>query len=647
MPDREQGSPFPSNPLLKLGPDEKYHRRVVAGVLESYNSNYDVLAELVQNAVDAVEDAHFQNLSPPFEVDVTVNLDENWLAVLDSGVGMTEEQVVTAFGPSVSFKSDDLLIASRGTNKYRGYKGVGLTFLAYGTDDIVLHTRRENGSLIKARMQNGLGWARGEQPGYPIMKEDTANSPLHAYDRGSYLRIQLSPKTRPRSLNAIASNPKVWPVILRTRSAIGQVLLRNPSPVDITIRLTVIKDAEHNTEEVEPGFLYPHLVEREPEFRFQDVAAYWEEHGEGDVPIDHRRKDGIYIRWDSDKIRDALTGPQREEFERTLNLHKPHLYAFLPYQASVWSDINEAATERTDRSYLATGLVISVDRQRMADRFSIPASRYETLSRNLFVLVDFKDVKPDQGRKTVQTDVLRLAETAADRALQYLARQRNFLKQPGESPSPNQRAIERNHDDWQHNVRTHATNSPIDMPPISYRSTPLTEQDVVGLFNQFAALGCMPGILIFATSQNQTYDCLTSFEASADAPGLKYRSEAENALGLSPYMIGDGEVFSTRTLTLEFKNNLDALVEDVAGDSPKDLSAIDICVCWSKVGERFDGFTLEEISMPNVDKRQYPGVTHVLRRDEDGHSIQVIMLEDMLRAAGDGRIPVLARESAT
>ena len=62
---------FPVNPLSGVVAEEEtedYHRRIITGILESYNSNYDVLAETIQNAVDAVEDAHFLDLAAPFEI---------------------------------------------------------------------------------------------------------------------------------------------------------------------------------------------------------------------------------------------------------------------------------------------------------------------------------------------------------------------------------------------------------------------------------------------------------------------------------------------------------------------------------------------------------------------------------------------------
>lgn len=82
--------------------------------------------------------------------------------------------------------------------------------------------------------------------------------------------------------------------------------------------------------------------------------------------------------------------------------------------------------------------MIAVNRHRLADIFDIEATRFETISRNILVMVHFDGAKPDQGRKTLQDEVLALAKKAADRAVQYWANQRKFLRVPGESPTPGQ-----------------------------------------------------------------------------------------------------------------------------------------------------------------------------------------------------------------
>ncbi len=632
---------FPIDPLDQLASRTEYRQSLIAGILESYNSNYDVFAEVIQNAIDALEDARLSNLHPPYALEVTIHLGENWLGVLDTGIGMDQEQVSLAFAPSVSFKNAKELIQKRGSkNAYRGYKGVGLTFLAYGTDNVLIHSRQENGPLTKGRMQYGRAWVHGERDVPSQIVEDDGPSPLEQYSHGTYIQVHFSPHTRPKSLRHLASNPDVWLTILRTRTAIGQILLGREALTQFDVRLKIINGGgSSNIYSISPSFLFPHDVERSPAFRFLDLPEYWKIYGEHTKPpTDKLRQDGLFLTWDTDRIKEELSQEYQEQFKDELDTYLPYLYAFIPYQGSLWGEINNKLSGRSDRSHLYPGLMVAVNRQRLADIFDIEASRFETLSRNILVIVHFDNAKPDQGRKTLQDEVLDLAKKAADRAVQYLAKQRELLRAPGESPTPEQRQIEQNHDDWIFNVKTHARSFPLHLPPATFVSIPLTEQDVVGLFHQLSALSAFPGIKIYATSQSHTYDCLVRYDCPRDTEGLKYAdTETERyPLGLSPYILGEHNSFSTGDITLEFKNNLDGLIVDMDTEgTAKNFSHINICVCWSTVDDNFKGYALEEITEANLDERQYPGVTHTLRRDGDSHVIQIIMLKriiDMIQA---------------
>ena len=638
MTTARPASPFPADPLDKVLATQDYRRSVINGILESYNSNYDFLVEAVQNAVDALEDAKLLNLPPPYLLEITVNIKDNWIAVLDTGVGLSGEQIVAAFKPHVTLKLDPELRRRRGGQRsYRGYKGVGLTFLAYGTDDVRFHSNNGKG-LVKARMQYGHAWAMGERDETAQIDHDEGQSPLERYRRGTYVRIQFSHSTRPKNLGRLASQPKAWEAIIRTRTAAGQVLLGRESiaPIKAVVVVTTA-DGEQHRLDFQSEFLFPHQVNRRPEFRFLDVEQYYREYPEhAEPPAEKRRQDGLYLAWNTDKIATELIERERQEFANELEAYTPWVYAFVPYQGSIWGEMNEILAESKNRVHLYPGLMLGVNRQRLADIFEIEATRYETFSRNVFVIVHFDNAKPDQGRKTVQDEVLELAKAAANRAVQYLAKQRPLLRPAGESPSPQQRQVERDHQDWLFNVQTHAKAYPLHIPPVAYASIPLTEQDVIGLFHQLSALGVFPGIKVYATSQIQTYDCLVRFECHADVEGLRYGGVDTNPLGLSPFVIGDDDRFETKNLTLEFKNNLDGLIEEIEdSNKPKSQSQIDVCVCWSVVSDRFAGYQLLELTEDNLDERSFPGVTHLLRRDGEAHVIQVIMLKtvvDMIQA---------------
>ena len=620
---------YPHDPLVSVIQNNDYKRSLVSGVLESYNSNYDFLAEAVQNAVDAIEDAKLHRYRGPFRLDVTINLQENYVSVLDTGVGMTEHDLASAVTPHVSLKTDDKIIARRGAkHSYRGYKGVGLTLLAYGTDDLRLHSKAEGGELVALRMRYGNAWARGERQESAMVDKDDDDSPLKRLRRGTFVRLQFSPSTRPKSLSGLTPHIDAWDAILRARTAIGQVLMGRTPLVDIRFSLALIDSQGKKMVQPKPRFLFPHDVVRNPEFRFLDLGKYYEEHPQrSEIPNEFKRQDGIYIFWDTDRIRSEYSETEKNQFQEQLDTYSPQLYAFVPYQGGVWGAMNEILSKSRARRYLSPGLVLAINRQRLADLFPIDATRYESFSQNVLVVVHFDNAHPDQGRKTVQDEVLNAAKSAANRAVQYLANQRAFLRATGETPSAQQREVERNKQDWEFNVRRHQERSPLHIPPVTFESEPLTEQDVVGLFHQLCALGVFPGIRFLATSQSQTYDSLVFFRCDGNERRLR---ASDCALGLAPSVLGDSDYFSTRNLTLEFKNNLDGLIDDIDDENrPKQYQHVDICVCWGTVQESFAGYELKPVGPANLDQRRYPGTTHLLQRDGEAHAIEVIMLSTL------------------
>src|SRR5205085_5511285 len=118
MPEDTPPPGFPTDPLENVNADIDTKRLSVQGILESYHSNYDALSEAIQNAVDAVEDAKLEGLPEPYLIEVTISLAGNWISVLDTGLGMTLDQVKGAFAPQVTYKQQ-----SKRDQKtlYRGY----------------------------------------------------------------------------------------------------------------------------------------------------------------------------------------------------------------------------------------------------------------------------------------------------------------------------------------------------------------------------------------------------------------------------------------------------------------------------------------------------------------------------------------------
>jgi transcriptional regulator with XRE-family HTH domain len=642
--DEKKPKKLPYDPIFAVQ-GHMHARRNIVGVLESYNSSYDAIAEAVQNSMDALEDAALSGLPGPYQLEVTVDLKANALTVLDTGIGMTQDQVCEAFAPTATFKdpaSSPTIFAKRGRkNSYRGYKGVGLTYLAYGTDEIWIQSVRD-GELVKGRMRHGRRWAEGQTDTPPIVDIDDTSLGLDRHKRGTAVRIVFSGSTRPAHLSNLGTSIGVWEAILRTRTAAGQVLLGREPVAPIKIKLTLINNKnQRDSRDIEPLFYYPDSVKKNPEFRFLDVWDYHQQHqGVADIPATAKRQDGIYLRWTTEELRKQL-GESEASCRDLIEAHGPELYAFRPYQSSVYTELNLAATDQEKTKFFDDGLVLAVDRQRLADVTAIKATKWAYLAEQTFVLVHFEKAKPDRGRKTLQSEFMQVAQSAANAAIRYLADQNSFLKQAGEKSTSAQRQVELDHDDWVYNVKTHARSKPMALSPIAYASEPLTEQDVVGLFHQLCAIGLFPGIKIFATSSQHTYDCYVQFECKDNLGRLRYKSIKDNPLGLSSDVFGPEEAkFHTPGLTLEFKNSLEGLISDLENPSKsKTFPAVDILVCWSAIGEKHRHYELTPIDESNLETRRYPGVTHTLRKDgETSHTIQVIMLEHIVQHIATGHI---------
>lgn len=624
---------LPADPLKNIGSDYSVHRRTIQGVLASYNNNYDILSEIIQNSVDAVEDQLYTGTTETQTITIIIDLKDNKLSVLDTGVGMTPEECISAFAPHVSFKDDER--RRRYKTKYRGFKGVGLTFISYGTNSVSIHSKTLQ-SVFSGKMKLASDWVNGITPHQPEIVEDDLDSQLDKLQHGTLISVQLSQSTRPKRLSRLANDIKAWEVILRTRTAIGQIGLSNDiSRFSVKLRVIDQNGAVEQTD-VTTEFLYPHLVKRptgQATFRFKNLTEHYRLNPEQPPRAEDKRQDGIYFYWGPERILTEFSKEEKEQYETSIVDNNVHLYCFLPYSRALFKELDQISSGRSDRSYMKPGLVIGVNGQRLAEYFDFKPTRYESLSQNLFLVASLDNAEPDQGRKTLKDEDMESVQRAANRALQWIAGQRDFLRPSSDRSSPEHIENERNHDDWKHNVIDHYKNNKLFISDLPSKSIPLTEQDVVAIFSQICALGYLSGIEILSTSSSHTYDGLIRFSTKKSDERLVFNTD-NNLLGISQYIIGDPNSrrnFETKYLTIEFKTSLEGLISEVENpDNPKDLRSIDILICWSRSSDNHRGYEILEIEPSNIDERKYPGVTHILTRLEDETTIFVIQLENLI-----------------
>jgi hypothetical protein len=397
----------------------------VRSVLDSYHGRLDAFAEALQNAVDALEarwsewvpeetdDLSAEDARP--RLTVALNFDENFVEVIDNGVGIAPAKVEELLEP---FGSD-----KRGLGK-RGHKGVGTTFLAYGHPKFELHTKHEfSDGPIAYAIEGGRAWAT--QPFGkivpPTYKRISGIHPrLSKIESGTCVRIYFDGSTPIRDLSAILHNsPIMWGYVLRASTAIGRVSMGSV-PTPKWIESIAISVAHRDGTEVVPfEFPWPHLSLKKGD----SAELQWLQNNPGTT----RQYKLVYARKSHAQLKvllqDSLTQAENSDNPELVAIAKDFLkyeagvYASLAYKNTFYEDafrtqIKKPNAERLSIPY-GVGGGVSVGSVSMPMSV-LMSHRVETMQpqtrRRYFLLVDLNsNFSPDIGRKTVPQDVDRLS----------------------------------------------------------------------------------------------------------------------------------------------------------------------------------------------------------------------------------------------
>lgn len=114
--------------------DDEIIRSNARNIIDSYAHPWDILAESLQNAVDAIEMRAAGEPNCEKFIHITFDESRRAIEVVDSGVGISPDDVTSILTPGKSLKRVGV------GPGIRGEKGVGLSFMVLSTDRFVLET---------------------------------------------------------------------------------------------------------------------------------------------------------------------------------------------------------------------------------------------------------------------------------------------------------------------------------------------------------------------------------------------------------------------------------------------------------------------------------------------------------------------------
>lgn len=227
--------------------DDRY-RDEIKDLFRDYRHPWDVLTELIQNSVDAINDDE----SKKGKIDVIVDTDNKKLTVRDNGVGVRSGSIEKILVPNFS--------EDKSSDRTYGYKGVGLSFVSHLSEVFEIKSIRD-GEETEYSIKNNIKWVlegdgssiEKEMSGPENTDEDSGTSVSVTLD-ANYGRIKTL-----RSLNDFfkwASDYNILEFVLRTKTAVGNTRKffgKEPhKEIDVKIKID-----EGNKKEIDYKYLSP------------------------------------------------------------------------------------------------------------------------------------------------------------------------------------------------------------------------------------------------------------------------------------------------------------------------------------------------------------------------------------------------------
>lgn len=616
----------------------------IRNILKSYTGYTDLFIELIQNAFDAVdEQSKLANEDYKPQIWILIDISRGLVCVTDNGIGFSKDQFMFFLSPNITFKHGRSL---------RGSKGVGATYLAYGFNFLQLGTKTRDFTFV-GNLEHGRDWVEDEESSVlrpKIKKTDPIHDAFNEIDKGSTFCVKLTGKNiRPRELGWLgAKTADQWTTVLRVLTPLGGVYPNNEKSKAICHLKVIDQDGQETTRDIEEcEYLYPHTIVNSAidlnELLKEQKRLTEEQKPMSEMSQKYKKLDGIYNYWSTeDLLSPAFSNITSDPvFKGIIEEQKPDVYGFFCYTTKIWDQYNDESIKlRKGLRILKGGLRLASHNMIQGVSLSIPLTRYTGYKDQTHVIVYLENVEPDLGRKGFQPELKEFAQRIAVNVVNIFRKWRNNLK-PDTGVTPE---LKRDLDvfEWTQKQVEHAKNSPLSikgtglfMPTeeIPIMSTPLTEQDVVALFNQLLSAGVVRGIKMMATSQHETYDGL--FQIEMTKPYGKFLFSKTNPLGVTETNFSKGDVLS-KPYILEYKYNVDALIDDIERDE-KGAKDIHLVIAWEMGQDWSSRYKIIPLLHSDYSHHRYfHGCTHIiLESTTEKVAFYAIILSEMIRYLSD------------
>ncbi len=368
-----------------LQPTMESIKKSIKGIDDSYNNFWDILAELIQNSVDAIN----KKFEKKGKINLEINAINRSIRIYDDGVGIEKGKIPILLSPFSTDKENDFSTI--------GEKGVGLKFVIFQSNDFKMKTSALNSDEVsKVSILGAKMWKEGDS-----LEEFCLNldSELENFN-GTDILVKGIDNDKLFDLNFNSLK-----FIIRTRTAIGNVLSVFEENNDIKVTLTYTdKSGKKYSEELPYKYWLPtENIKKKDKCDLDDFKLWLSESDRSDSEKRNKLKNKIIV----------MQGEITHNDYRTIKFWS----CFVP-KRRIWNDISimdglltedaiedeEIMQDKVFSTHQA-GIYTSVKGMPTGISVEHPNTGYAGYWSNLFIIFEDKLLKFDIGRKSINGSV--------------------------------------------------------------------------------------------------------------------------------------------------------------------------------------------------------------------------------------------------
>lgn len=559
-----------------LRPGVQQIRHSIRDIDDSYNNDWDILAELVQNSVDAIRKANIND----GEINIKIDSLKKEIYVKDNGIGITPHKLPILIKPFSSDKYQDESVV--------GEKGVGLTFAMFSCNDFYIKSGNEQGTSL-ARVRDAFNW-----------KNSSGNEWLNLHTekvkdcfQGTEVRLN-----NVNNCPVFQLNFEQLKYVLRTRTSIGNTKCLWEE--DIKIKITLYFKDQNGEERIE-------------QIPFQYWLVYEGLTNNDVIDLDEFKEYAkVAERTDRDK-RKKLKNKiiyYKGTFTHSDNRKIKFVTCFVP-KRKVWNNLsidnklftqdqldNEEFMNQFSYTKFSDGIYTSVKGMPTGISLDHPTTGYAGYWSNIFILFDDSQLKFDIGRKSIHGSQSKILKHYAGEIFkEYLKYITKYVS--GEVKKDTE---------WEKDDIFADIESMMDLnsPITSFLKNPKDQEaSVAGMFFELIGKGIITDIQPLTSGYRNKYDLYAKW--------------------------------GHKKIVIEFKSALKNILRDF-NDEQKMFNEIDCIICWNideldEEAMNDKGIELDEIEYSRFDDSGYkfPNATHILTLSGLTSPIYIIDLKKIIK----------------